>query len=147
MKTIYLVLITLIFASTGHAQVYKWTDAQGNIHFGDKPPGTVQAEQVTIRVNTYSGGANVEALKAFTNDKVVLYSTQSCGYCKQARRFLNSKRIPFQEYDVETSRRGQRDYEQLNGRGVPIILVGEQRMNGFSEDRLRSLLSTAGYSL
>ncbi|MGE0859602.1 MAG: DUF4124 domain-containing protein [Gammaproteobacteria bacterium] len=29
-------------------EVYKWTDAAGHVHFGDKPPDT-QAERVTIR--------------------------------------------------------------------------------------------------
>ena len=31
------------------AGVYKWTDADGNLHFGDKPPANVEADAVTVR--------------------------------------------------------------------------------------------------
>jgi hypothetical protein len=30
-------------------------------------------------------------------------------------------------------------------RGVPVILVGTQRMNGYSEERLAAMLKAAGY--
>jgi hypothetical protein len=40
MKTL-LALITLLFASGIHAEVYKWVDEKGNVHYGDKPePGS-----------------------------------------------------------------------------------------------------------
>lgn len=32
---------------------------------------------------------------------VVLYATDWCGYCKQTKRFLDSKGIPFKEFDIE----------------------------------------------
>ncbi len=61
-----------------------------------------------------------------------MYSTVWCGYCKKARRYFKEKGIPFQEYDTETTQKGREDYKKLNGTGVPIILVGKKRMNGFS---------------
>ncbi len=36
---IYLLAVLLsMFASLASTEIYKWTDAQGNVHFGDKPP-------------------------------------------------------------------------------------------------------------
>ena len=61
-----------------------------------------------------------------------MYSTTWCGYCKQARNYFQQNNIAFAEYDVEKSDKGKRDYKKMNGRGVPIILVGDKRMNGFS---------------
>lgn len=41
----------LIFASTAAtAEVFKWTDDQGNIHFGDRRPDNRESEQVNVRV-------------------------------------------------------------------------------------------------
>ncbi len=119
------------------------------MHFGDRPPQGRDARQVEIRVNTYTAPAAVvqEAATLTESRDIVIYTTQRCGYCKQARAFLTGHGIPYQEYDVEHSPRGREDYRRLKGRGVPIILVGEQRMNGYSEDSLSALLRNAGYPL
>ncbi len=119
------------------------------MHFGDRPPQGSQAEQVEIRVNTYTAPATItHDARTFTEKRtIVIYTTERCGYCRQAKAFLNANRVPFKEYDVENSPRGRADYRKLSGRGVPIILVGEQRMNGYSEDGLTALLRDAGYPL
>lgn len=32
-----------------HAEVYQWTDAQGQVHFGDRPPANAQAREKQIQ--------------------------------------------------------------------------------------------------
>ena len=61
-----------------------------------------------------------------------MYSTDWCGYCKQARQYFKKNKIDFVEYDIEKSRNVRRAYKKLGATGVPVILVGKQRMNGFS---------------
>ena len=61
-----------------------------------------------------------------------MYSTTWCGVCKKAKRYFKSKKIPFTEYDIEKSEQAAREFKKLRGRGVPVILVGDSRMNGFS---------------
>lgn len=128
---------------------YTWTDADGQVHFGDRPPQNSNAREVEIRVNTYMAPAEVtREANALVDDRdIIIYTTQRCGYCRQAKAFLAGRDLPFKEYDVENSPRGRADYRKLKGRGVPIILVGDQRMNGYSEDRLSALLREAGYPL
>ncbi|WP_421921592.1 DUF4124 domain-containing protein [Marinobacter salarius] len=46
MRLILVFLIALSFPAVG--QVYKWTDAQGNVHFGTQPPPG-QNDEVKIR--------------------------------------------------------------------------------------------------
>jgi hypothetical protein len=46
---------------------------------------------------------------------------------------------------VERSAQGKQEYRDLQGRGVPIILVGDQRMNGYSQARLDDMLRAAGH--
>lgn len=128
---------------------FTWTDANGQVHFGDRPPQDSQAERVEIRVNTITAPATItHDAGTFTEKRaIVIYTTERCGYCRQAKAFLNANHVPFKEFDVENSPRGRADYRKLSGRGVPIILVGEQRMNGYSENSLVSLLRDAGYQL
>jgi glutaredoxin len=57
----------------------------------------------------------------------------------QAKRHFKRNHIPYKEYDVEKSASGRRDYKHLNGSGVPVILLGNQRMNGFSPERFDPL--------
>jgi glutaredoxin len=63
--------------------------------------------------------------------------------CKRARAYLTAKGIGFREYDVEKDPTGKRHYRQMMGRGVPILVVGGRRMNGFSPRRLEVLLAEA----
>ncbi len=70
---------------------------------------------------------------------VVMYSAVWCGICKNAKRYFNQNGIAFKEYDIETSAKGRRDYKKLRGRGVPIILVGKKRINGFTPKSFKAL--------
>ena len=129
--------------------IYKWKDEKGVVHIGDRPPASSTAEQISVRVNTYTTTAvpGRESAAPVAGEKVVIYTTRRCGYCKKAKAWFKRKGVPYTEYDVETSTKGKRDYQKLDGRGVPIILVGEKRLNGFSEGQLAAALKKAGYTL
>ena len=144
------VLITVGSASLAGA-IYKWKDANGRIYIGDRPPADDSvAEQISVRaINTYKSATVAERDDSVGNTgrQVVIYTTRSCGYCNKAKAFLREHAIPFTEYDVEQSSKGKRDYKKLKGRGVPIIMVGNQRLNGFNESYLTIALNKAGYTL
>lgn len=76
---------------------------------------------------------------------VRLYSATWCGYCKQARAYLDGRHIPYEDLDVENTERGRQQFAQLGGKGVPIILVGRQRMDGYERDELVRMLAKAGW--
>src|SRR5678815_1352320 len=82
---------------------------------------------------------------AQTRPEVKMYATSWCPYCAKARAYFARRGIAYVEVDIEKSREGRAEYERLGARGIPVILVGPQRMNGFSEARLSQLLSEAGY--
>jgi len=65
------------------------------------------------------------------NAKVVLYTTDWCGYCKQTKRFLDQKGIPFKEFDIEKNAEARKAYEALGGRGIPLIDVNGTLIRGF----------------
>lgn len=44
----HLILIALLVPALASAEIYRWTDAQGRVHFGEKPGGS-GAEQVEVK--------------------------------------------------------------------------------------------------
>lgn len=141
-----ILIILLIWMCHAEAEIYKWIDQDGQVQFGDRPPldARQKAEPVELRINTYEApeivyvaplNKEVEAKRK----KVVMYSAEWCGVCKRAERYFKASKIPFREYDVEKSEKGRKDYRKMQGRGVPIILVGKSRMNGFSVSNFEKL--------
>jgi glutaredoxin len=140
-------LLLLIGGAVSAGGVYKWVDEHGKVHFGDRPPLRNKAEEISIRIRSYANVVEVVAETGSNDNTVRMLSTTWCGVCKRAKAWLAQKGIRYAEYDVETSPTGKSEYQRLQGRGVPIILVGSQRMNGFDPERLQQVLRTAGYSL
>ncbi len=72
--------------------------------------------------------------------KVVMYGTQSCPYCGKARELLRAKNVRFADLDVQHSPKAQKEFEQLGGTGVPVILIGNRRIQGFNQDAIEEAL-------
>lgn len=123
------------------AEIYTWKDASGKVHFSDKKPEHGPVESVDVRVNTIMSPniSDSDFLSAREAGRVVMYSAEWCGVCKKARRYFQQQGIAFKEYDIETTRKGREDFARLNGRGVPVILVGDKRMDGFSAGRFQTM--------
>ncbi len=146
MKRTCLVATCMLFLALtsplSHAQLYKWIDAQGKIHYGDSPPKNADLKSITGDINSFNSVSvepfefDPQLIPASTDaNSVVMYSTSWCGYCRSAAKYFRQRNISFTEYDIEKSEKGARDYRRLKGRGVPIILVGKKRMNGFDKSR------------
>jgi glutaredoxin len=72
-----------------------------------------------------------------------MYATSWCPYCAQARAYFGRKGITYTEYDIEKSATAKAEFRRLGGRGVPLILVGREKMSGFSEQGMDALLARA----
>ncbi len=46
MKRVLVCAALIVWSAVASAVVYKWTDAQGNVHYGDQPPDGVPAQIV-----------------------------------------------------------------------------------------------------
>ena len=135
-----LIISTLLLSISAFAEILKWTDSEGKIHFGDRPPAGVETSVVEIRINTYES-PNIEAMREILNpkDKVVMYSAAWCGVCKKAKKYFKANNIQYKDYDIDKSSKGKRDYKKLGAKGVPVILVGDKRLNGFSAGSFGSI--------
>jgi glutaredoxin len=141
---LFVTAILFLLSGNTSSRIYKWVDENGKTHFSSRPPTHVNAETVQPKItNIYSSPKLPESSEnsslPISNKKVVMYSAVWCGVCKTAKNYFLKHQIPFKEYDIETSDKGRRDYKKLNGNGVPLILVGKQRMSGFSSSRFESL--------
>jgi predicted secreted Zn-dependent protease len=62
------VLVCALVANVCTAQVYKWTDADGRVHYGDKPPDEAKAKSV----GTGSSGARQSAERDVEVEETVM---------------------------------------------------------------------------
>jgi glutaredoxin len=140
--TALLVIILVTTISMAQAEeIYKWVDSTGKIHFGDTKPETLKAETIDINIINSIKSVKYESSHINIGKKVIIYTTSRCGYCKKAKRHFKEKGIRYKEMNIENSKNAKRQFEKMKGTGVPIILVGNKRMNGFSKagfDRLYS---------
>jgi len=152
MRSYVLALACLALLFSAHGQVYKWTDSSGKTHYGDRPPEDARKQEIAIRVPSYDGPVEVTDWAAVLRRKppaekerlassatITMYATEWCPHCRHARNYFNEKGIHFTEINVETSEAGRKEYKELGGRGVPLILVGNKLMRGFSEQRFEAL--------
>lgn len=115
-------------------QVYKWVDETGRAHFTDRKPEDQDAEKFELKNIQTIKSVSYERSPIDTGKKVVIYTTSTCGYCKKAKAYFEEKGIQYKEMNIEEDGIAQRQYKKLGGKGVPVILVGDKRMNGFSEE-------------
>jgi glutaredoxin len=131
-----LILLALLLAWPASAGVYKWTDAQGRIHYSDSPPPAAKTTQ--LRLQTYTGPVEVSRAVG-TDSGVTIYTTEWCGVCQRAKAFFKQNGVPFREWDVEKTEYGAIKFKQLGGSGVPVITVGAEKMMGFDAGRFMVL--------
>ncbi len=76
--------------------------------------------------------------------RVVVYGTSTCPYCAKAREYLRQRGIAFADYDIQQSPAAREAYRKLDGMGVPLVLIGERRIEGFRPPVYDAALKHAG---
>jgi len=63
--------------------------------------------------------------------KVIVYTTSWCPYCDRARRLLSSKKVTFDEINVESAPEKRAEMQTRSGRRtVPQIFIGDHHVGG-----------------
>lgn len=136
--------------------VYKWTDANGVVHFGDSPPSDASTEQVAIaRAPTPPPGPTAEAPAKEASApriavrkqalNIVMYATTRCGYCARARRYFAANDIPYSELDIDNSKPAHIAWKRLGGQGVPLFVINDKVSSGFSAESMSRRLAPLGW--
>lgn len=71
---------------------------------------------------------------------VKLYETAWCGYCKATRELLKKYNVPYQARDIEKSNQAKQEFKQLGGRGVPVLVVGDEILYGYNQRKIVNTL-------
>ncbi|NRB37418.1 MAG: glutaredoxin family protein [Pseudomonadales bacterium] len=135
-------IITLCFLLFAHnlvyAEIYSWVDDTGQRHYGDEKPKTQTSKEINIKPNIsgyqmINPDLNSHTAKNSKPEKLVMYSTAWCGFCKKARAFFKANHIPFKERNIEKSRQAKAAYKKLGGKNVPFFAYKGYTHSGFSE--------------
>lgn len=77
--------------------------------------------------------------------EVILYGTAVCPYCTQAKKFLDSQNITYEERRVDLDPQKRMDMERISGRRtVPQIFIGGRHVGGW--DDLKALYESGELS-
>ncbi len=71
--------------------------------------------------------------------RVIVYSSDSCGYCQKAKAFLREKGVNFIEKKVDNDPSAQAEMRAMKAQGVPVIKVDDEIIMGFNQQRLEAL--------
>ena len=120
-------VVLICCSSTSQAKIEKWVDENGKTHYGSRAPKGSEVESIkTPKYHPSQTGVKVK------QERVVLYSTSWCPYCRKARAYLNRNGITFTEYDIEKDVTAKRNYDSAGGRGVPFLVKGNKAQGGFN---------------
>jgi glutaredoxin len=72
---------------------------------------------------------------------VIMLGAWWCSYCYRAKKYFQQKNIHYCEYDMENTDIGKQLYQKHGAGGVPILLIGEYQLNGFSEQQVETALT------
>lgn len=71
--------------------------------------------------------------------KVIIYSTSWCGFCRSEKEYLDTKNVPYEEKDVEKDEAAQKELlQKMNGsfQGVPVTDIGGDIILGFDRPKI-----------
>ena len=75
---------------------------------------------------------------------VQIYTTATCGYCKLLRKYLQARGITYADHDIERNRDAWQAFQAAGARGVPFVVIGAHRIEGFNPVAIERALAAAG---
>jgi glutaredoxin-like YruB-family protein len=155
------VLVVFCSGLVSHAEMYKWEE-NGVVTFKDTPPPAAKKRKVKV-YNDNDFAASPPAPAPSKNSRttpstsaqppqaavkkperfagtIEMYATSWCGYCVAAEKYMKNKNYSFVKYDIEKDSAAKQRHKELGGRGVPLIIIGNNKMSGFSPDTLEHYL-------
>ena len=152
MGRINLLLVTALMAigipAAQADTLYKWVDSQGRVSYHDQPPPDGAGYRVEEKVFGPGNKRKEDDTLAKVAEKfpVVLYSVPDCGSCDLARLYLQKRKVPFTEQNLNTNPDLQQTLKKKIGSlSAPTLMIGEKVMKGYVESVLEGELDGVGY--
>lgn len=74
--------------------------------------------------------------------RVIIFTTPTCTYCKQVKRYLIEKKVRFKEVDVSRNTKAAQDMMRKSGQqGVPQLWINDRPIVGFDRPKIDKMLN------
>ncbi|MDK2975577.1 MAG: hypothetical protein PWP06_52 [Candidatus Marinimicrobia bacterium] len=74
--------------------------------------------------------------------RVIIFTTPTCTFCKQVKRYLIEKKIRFKEVDVSRNTKAAQDMMRKSGQqGVPQLWINNRPIVGFDRPKIDKMLN------
>jgi glutaredoxin len=146
---LFFILLSFCLCQMAIADYYKWVDENGNTQISDTPPPenksakdvevhkAPEPEELTNMQNENDSAKN----KSKKASDIILFTKNDCNDCDKARDFLQSKKLPFTEYNMDTDKNAVAKRKELDSSDdVPFAVINSNRVFGFSESVYNKLL-------
>ena len=159
-------LVLVLVSGTPSAEIFRWVDEKGVVHFSDAPTESIsetseeeevsspdpnpednsrpaaETRTITLDPDFFDLLDESEEEPAAVNAPAVeIYETSWCGYCKKAKNFFRSRGIKFKTYDIEKDNAAARRMMALTRRrAVPFVVINGQQIQGYSEQAYEQAL-------
>lgn len=148
--TYILVVLPLLLAGTASAaEMFRWVDADGKVHYTDAPPPPTAKNVQQKKLGDKAGSVQLPYTlqQATKNFPVTLYNSECGDPCVKARALLAKRGIPFTEKNPEKTPADAEAVKKLTGGAavVPVLIVGTDILKGFEEGNWNGALDQAGY--
>jgi glutaredoxin len=129
--------------------LYRWTDADGKVHYTDQPPpaSVKHSTQKTYRSGSQDAVASPATREAGQKFPVTLYSTATCGvHCERAKAHLAKRGIAYASKDPATSVDANEELRKGGSQPrVPTLVIGAEKLEGYNAGAWDAALDKAGY--
>lgn len=71
---------------------------------------------------------------------VIVYTSNTCGYCHAAMKFLDSMSVKYTEKNVSVDADARKELIKKGFMGVPVIMIDDEVVQGFDKVKLQELL-------
>ena len=138
-------------ALSAQAQLYRWTDESGKVHYTDAPPPASAASVETKKSVRTTGAAPAplqsyalqQAVKSFP---VTVYTSKDCGDpCKRGLAQLKQRGVPYAEKVVVNKSEVDELVKLAGSARVPVMTVGVVVQKDYDERSWNDALDSAGY--
>lgn len=142
--------IASVIATNAQAEMYRWVDSEGKVHYSDTPPppSAKKVEEKNFGGNVVpSDNLPYSVQLAVKNFPVTLY-TGDCGDgCKQAQAYLTKRGIPYTQRLPGANKDDAAAFKKVSSDNlIPLLLVGKvYTLKGYSESEWANALDQAGY--
>ncbi len=129
-------LFSLAMVPFASGEMYTWEDRNGKIRRTYYPPPADQVKQKNSQARSSVGERVVKS------QRVELYVTSWCPYCKNAEEFFRSRGIATTIYDIEKDAKAASRKRKLDNReGVPFAVVNGWKIHGYSPEQYTDALA------